>query len=107
MSNQDSVMQQNTCESVAYIPLTVSIPISLEPCIRKLPISAKPCGEPELMPTPWGTYIMTQNLCVRVPMEIDIESKIGHTHTHCEKPNPFEHTNWGSPNVVIGTNGPC
>lgn len=108
MSNKANLTQKKACESIAYIPLSVSTPLSLKPCIRKLPITAEICGEPELTPTPCGTYILTQNLCVRVPIEIDIKSQIGNTYPHCDgPPAPPNFNHLGPPNVVIGNKRPC
>ena len=113
MSKIDDAIKQKTCKSVAYVPLRISTPISLKPHIRKLPISAEICGEPELTPTHCGTYILTQTLRVRVPIEIDITAKIGKSCLRFRKPpiwkmiNRPYYDNIGPPNVVIGRNISC
>lgn len=108
---EDPRLQESTCISVANIPLRVSAPISLKPCLKQLPISAEICGEPELTPTDCGTYILTQKLCVNVPIEIDIKSNIGYENPHgdcippkCKRPTTPKYRNIGPPNVVIGGN---
>lgn len=77
ISNQGVVEDSESCESVAYIPMKISIPVNLKPCIKELPISACIKGEPVLEKTSCGTFILTQELCVKVPIEITIESNIG------------------------------
>lgn len=110
MTNQDKAKHQKTCESVAYIPMTVSTPISLKPFIRKLPITASMCGNPVLKPTPWGTFILTQKMYVKVPIEISMSANIGNPSSYFgDSPignystNP---KNIYTPNVVIDKK-PC
>jgi hypothetical protein len=81
MRKQDCAIERNDCESVAYIPLRVCTPIELEPCMRILPISLIICGEPEVISTPCGT-ILTLNLCVDVPIEIDVKGKNYNSFLH-------------------------
>lgn len=121
MSDQNMVLDNQTCESVAYIPMQVSTPINLKPFARKLPISACICGEPEFTPTSCGTFILTQTICVRVPIEIGVKSKIGFPHGGSNKPKPtkdkptkdkptndnstkpgFNH--WTKPNIIVDNN---
>ncbi|MDR7855967.1 hypothetical protein [Tissierella sp.] len=68
-------------------------------------ISAEICGEPELTPTPCGTYILTQDLCVKVALEIDINSASSNKYPH---PNTSQaqprYRNVGIPNVIMGNN---
>lgn len=82
-SNKDGVANSQTCESTAYMPMTISTPISLEPIIKKLPITVSICGEPVLEQRPCGKYIMIQELCVKVPIEISVESNIGNAPPCC------------------------
>lgn len=84
MDNHGNYIEESACESIAYIPLKVSAPISLKPCIRQLPITAEICGKPKLKPTTCGTYILTQHLTVKVPMEIDVKSIIDDSYQKCE-----------------------
>lgn len=110
MGIDDRVLNLQVCESAAYIPMTISTPISLRPCIRKLPITATICGDPVLEPTPCGTFILTQKLYVKVPIEISIDSNIGSTPPCCGNlpisvcpPRPrYKNT----PNVIIDKQ-PC
>ena len=62
------------CESAAYVSMTISTPISLTPCIKELPITVSISGDPVIEPTGCGKFILTQELCVKVPIEITIES---------------------------------
>lgn len=74
--NEDGIEGLQTCETAACMPMTISTPISLRPIIRKLPVTVSVCEEPVLEQTPCGRYILTQELCVRVPIEISVESTI-------------------------------
>ena len=86
MLNKGGGANSETCESTVYIPMTISTPISLEPVIRELPITVSSCGEPVLEQRPCGRYILTQELCVKVPIEISIASHIGNTPPCCDTP---------------------
>lgn len=63
--------------------MKISTPINLEPCIKELPITVCPMGEPVLEETPCGSFILTQELCVKVGIEITIEANVGNTKPFC------------------------
>lgn len=110
MSDLNMGPNPQTCESVAYVPMKVSTPIDLKPFVRKLPISACICEEPQLTPTECGTFILTQKICFEIGIEIGVDTKVKdpiinpkntpdkHIYT---KPNktPF-YNHWYSPNIV-------
>lgn len=110
MNNQDREKRQLTCESVAFVPMTISTPINLKPFIRSLPITASISGNPILEPTSCGTFILTQEICVKVPIEIMIESNIGNTFpNYVDSPiahYPTKQKPMTTPNVVIDKR-PC
>ncbi len=106
ISSQDGVGDSQQCESLAYIPMKISIPISLEPCVKKLPITACINKQAVLEETSCGTFILTQELCVKVPIEITIKSDIGNTtpgfgklpNGNLQRKPRYKYT----PNVVVG-----
>lgn len=114
MTSHNRVSGNQTCETAAYIPMTVSTPINLKPIVRKLPISACICDDPELLPTPCGTFILTQRVCFEIPIEIGVKTKIGDPFVNCKntpdnerctKPRKlpiYNHRN--IPNIIIGNN---
>lgn len=106
ISSQDRVGDSQSCESIAYIPMKISTPINLKPCIKKLPITACISGEPILEQTSCDTFILTQELCVKIPIKIMIKSTIG-KKTPCFGKLPMckssqKPTYKNSPNVVVG-----
>lgn len=106
ISNQERLEESQSCESLAYIPMKISTPISLTPRIKQLPITACISGEPVLEQTSCDTFILTQELCVKVPIEIKIKSNIGKNPPCCDRPyggkRPTRPRYKGNPNVVIG-----
>ena len=105
ISNKDGVANSQTCESTAYMPMTISTPISLEAIIKKLPITVSICEEPVLEQRPCGRYILIQELCVKVPIEISVESNIGNTPPCCgcitRESSPTRPKYSNTPNVII------
>lgn len=106
ISSQDIVEDSQPCESIAYIPMKISTPITLKPCIKRLPITACISGEPVLEQISCSTFILTQELCVKIPIEITIKSNIGNRPPCCgrlpigNRPQRPKYKN--TPNVVIG-----
>lgn len=99
--------------SVVHVPMTVSTPISIKPYMRKLPVSASICGDPVLTPISWGKYILTQDIQVKIPIEIMVKSKMCNSFIGCEKP-PVNNrpeapsfNNRKTPNVIIGNRDSC
>lgn len=95
------MVANQTCKSVACVPMKVSTPIDLKPFVRSLPISACICEEPELTPTPCGTFILTQKICFEVPIEIGVKTKIGNPLVNGKHKSPKKkYYNWRTPNIV-------
>lgn len=105
MNSKDRAEDSQSCESIAYIPMKISTPISLSPCIKKLPITACISGEAILEQISCDTFILTQELCVKVPIEITIKSNVGNQPPCCSRPigkRPKRPRYKGTPNIVIG-----
>lgn len=79
-----------TCETEAFLPMTVSAPVSVKPFIRELPITASCCGDPVLTPIPPPcrdkgicSFVITQNICIQIPIEIGARSLVGNPFVQC------------------------
>lgn len=84
-----------TCQSEAFLPMTVSAPVQVKPFVRELPINAFCCGDPVLtrIPPPCRgkdgvicSFIITQNICVEIPIEIGVRSRVGDPFVQCGTP---------------------
>lgn len=74
------------CPAVGYVPISVCSPVTVTPFTNVLPTRTFCCGSPTVMP---GTtscpgvengsaeFIISQNICVRVPIEIGATSEVG------------------------------
>lgn len=85
--------------------VALHLPISLTPCIKKLPITVSICGEAVLEQRSCGSFILTQELLVKVPLEITIRSDIGSQPPCCGRPIakwPKRPRYKNKPNVIIG-----
>lgn len=101
MSHLDMITNPQTCESVACVPMKVSTPIDIKPFVRKLPISACICDEPELTPGPCGNFILTQKVCFEIPMEIGVMTKIGDPLVNVKhKPHKKKYCHRNIPNII-------
>lgn len=108
--------QSESCESTAYVPMRVSVPISLSPFIREHPATVTCHGDPKLTPIPnckrgGCSFILTQCLCVEIPIDIGINTCTGRPWSQCEinssediykgcRSNRFE-DHWTRPNITI------
>jgi len=90
--NIDISHQDKKCETVASLPMRVSAPVTVAPYIRQLPATISCCGEPTLTPISSCrggrcSFVITQNLCIEIPIEIGATSKIGNPRTQCFGPS--------------------
>lgn len=75
-----------TCPATAFVPMTVCTPVTVTPFVNPLPTTTFCCGSPEVLPPPAtcggvrnGTvqFIITQDICVRVPVEFGANTSVG------------------------------
>lgn len=92
--NIDIKHQDKNCVTVASVPMRISAPVTVVPNIRQLPATISCCGEPTLTPivSPCKgdicSFVVTQYLCIEIPIEIGAISKIGKPRSQC-----FEQSN--------------
>lgn len=81
---------EETCPAVAFVPATVCTPVTVTPFVNELPTTTFCCGDPEVTPidperpvTCLGerngsiTFLITQDICVRVPVEFGATTEVG------------------------------
>lgn len=77
---------EETCPAVAFVPFTVCAPVTVTPFVNKLPTTTFCCGSPTVTPGPAtcagvengsASFIITQDICVRVPVEFGANSNVG------------------------------
>lgn len=71
----------HTCETVGYQPARLNVPVTVTPCVRaKTPVTVR-CGSPIVTPCDPGhnscSFVITQKVCVAVPVEIGASANIG------------------------------
>jgi len=81
-----------TCEAEAFLPLTVCAPVTVTPFVNRLPTTTFCCGDPVITPgatTCPGeengscTFTITQDICVRVPVEFGATPVVGNPFVQC------------------------
>lgn len=85
-----------TCETSAYLPMRISAPITVTPFMRELPGNVSCCGDPTITPIPNSckgrgssrrcSFVITQNVCIEIPVEIGVTSVVGNLCTRCGIP---------------------
>lgn len=83
--------QDKKCETVASLPMRISTPVTVVPHIRQLPANISCCGEPTLTPISSCrggicSFVITQYLCVEIPIEIGATANIGKPQSQCVIP---------------------
>lgn len=77
---------EETCPAVGYVPISVCTPVTVTPFANALPTTTFCCGAPIVTPgtTPCPgvengsvTFTITQDICVKVPIEFGADSEVG------------------------------
>lgn len=77
---------EETCPATAYVPISVCSPVTVTPFTNVLPTTTFCCGPPRVTngTTPCGgvengsvNFTITQDICVKVPIEIGAISEVG------------------------------
>ena len=81
-----------TCETAAYQPLSVSVPVTVTPFVNEGEATTYCCGDPIVIREPDGsdcihdsdcTFIITQKICVRIPVTFGATASLGRTFVRC------------------------
>lgn len=81
-----------TCEAVAFQPLSISVPVTVTPFVNEGEATTHCCGDPIVIREPAGgdcihdgncTFIITQKICVRIPVTFGATASLGHTFVRC------------------------
>lgn len=99
-----------TCPTVAFVPMTVCAPVTVTPFVNELPTTTFCCGAPIITPGPAEcsgvrngscTFTITQDICVRVPVEIGATPDVGDPFVQCgEATSTDVCTNCGETNSI-------
>lgn len=96
---------EETCPAVGYVPISVCSPVTVRPFVNVLPTTTLCCGSPIISPgippctgveNGTVTFNITQNICVRVPIEVGATSEVG---------NPFVDAGTASEDLCPGCEG--
>ena len=80
------------CETAAYQPLSVSVPVTVEPFVSEGEATTFCCGDPTVIREPARcdciddntcTFVITQNLCVKVPVTFGANASVGRAIVQC------------------------
>ncbi len=86
---------EETCPVVGYVPMSVCSPVTVTPFTNVLPTTTFCCGPPIVTPgvTPCPgvengsvSFTITQNICVKVPIEIGATSEVGNPFVNAGNP---------------------
>lgn len=81
-----------TCETAAYQPLSVSVPVTVEPFVREGEATTFCYGDPTVIREPARcdyidketcTFVITQNICVKVPVTFGANATVGRATVRC------------------------
>ncbi len=82
-----------SCTAYTYQSASVSVPVTVKPKVKTGEITTICCGEPKVSPSPYqivcssksGTcsYILKQNICIEVPIEISTDAFVGCPSIEC------------------------
>lgn len=105
-----------TCETAAYQPLSVSVPVTVEPFVSEGEATTFCCGDPTVIREPARcdciddntcTFVITQNLCVKVPVTFGANALVGSAIVQCgEATGEDVCTGCGTGNVSSTANRP-
>lgn len=86
---------EETCPSVAYVPMTLCTPVTVTPFARTIDPTTFCCGEPEVTAGPAEcpgvrngsvTFTISQDICVRVPVEFGATTVVGDLFVQAGQP---------------------
>ncbi|NLW65506.1 MAG: hypothetical protein GXY26_04680 [Clostridiales bacterium] len=82
-----------SCVTYTYQSASVSVPVVVKPKATTGDINTFCCGEPKVSPSPYKitccsksgicSFILTQNICVEIPLEISAEAFTGCPYIKC------------------------
>lgn len=84
--------EAGTCQTAAYQPLSVSVPVTVEPFVSEGEATTFCCGDPTVIREPARcdcidkdtcTFVITQNLCVKVPVTFGATTSVGRAIVQC------------------------
>ena len=83
------------CTALTYQSAAVSVPISVRPKVSTGNITMFCCGEPIIIPSPYKiicgsksgdcNFILTQNICIEIPIEFSAEAFTGCPYIDCKE----------------------
>ena len=81
------------CTAFTYQSASVSVPITVKPKLSTGSINTFCCGEPSISPSPYKivcssktgncSFVLTQNICIEIPIEISTEALTGCPTIEC------------------------
>ncbi len=81
------------CVAVTYQSASVSVPVTVQPKVSTGHINTFCCGEPKITPSPCKlicnpnsgscSFILTQTICVEVPVEISAKAFVDYPYVQC------------------------
>lgn len=81
------------CVAVTYQSATVSVPVTVKPKVSAGSINTFCCGDPRIIPSPCRmicnpgsgncSFILTQNICVEVPIEFSAQALVNCPYIKC------------------------
>ncbi len=82
-----------SCTAFTYQSAAVSVPVTVRPKVSTGNINTFCCGEPSISPSPYKiicnskagncSFILTQNICVEIPIEFSAEACTGYPYIEC------------------------
>lgn len=83
--------EEQVCTAYTYQSATVSVPVAVRPQVKLGTIDTYCCGEPQITPSPYKIvckpggcdFVLTQNICVEVPIHFSADAFQGCPKTMC------------------------
>lgn len=80
------------CEKIVHQKAKVTLPISIEPFVVSGKIKTRCCGAPKLSIAPYCeckdycNYLITQEICIEIPLKFGAITETKETFIECEEP---------------------
>jgi hypothetical protein len=87
---KDSII---TCEKTVHQKTKVSLPISVEPFVIPGRVRARCCGTAKVTIEPFNeckencNYVITQEICIEIPLKFGVSTEIKDSFIECEAPS--------------------
>jgi hypothetical protein len=87
------------CEKIVHQKAKVTLPISIEPFVVSGKIRTRCCGTPKVSIDPFSEcknncdYVITQEVCIDIPLKFGVATEIKESFVECEKPSIEDHCN--------------